>query len=432
MTLVSTRVTAVPAAFRTILPTALLTVAASGSALASPPPAPAETVLHTFASDPDGAYPEAPLIRGRNGSYYGTTRVGAPTQTPFGTQISTGTVFSITPAGVLTTLHTFSPFDLTGTEGAFPSFGALVQDSEGNLYGMTLQGGMEGLGTIYRITPDGQFSVIHSFDGTDGLNPYGGLIEGSDGNLYGTTSGCCGSSQGSFGPPPPPPPLLNLGSIFKATPDGIVTLLHGFTGGAESAVPISLMQGADGNLYGTTAGQADLGIGSTDKGSAFRITPQGVLTTLHRFSGGSDGALPVALIESDGIFYGTTAGYISGSDTDSGTVFAMAPDGSVTTLHTFSGAGDGANPNGGLVQGPHGHFYGTTIAGGSANQGTVFAIGASGRFQTIYSFTGGSDGSAPSAALLPGRFADFLYGTTATGGTSNFGTVFRIAIVAGR
>jgi uncharacterized repeat protein (TIGR03803 family) len=186
-----------------------------------------------------------------------------------------------------------------------------------------LHGGTAGYGTIFRITPTGTFEQLYSFlDGYGGgCFPFGGLVEGSDGNFYGTTNQC-----GTGGP---------AGTVFRISPAGTFTTLHSFSGPDGAYSYSSLVQGSDGYFYGTTNGG-----GTSGYGTVFRITPTGTLTTLCSFSG-SDGASPYAGLvrgSDNDFFYGTTAG---GGTSNAGTVFRMTPDGTLTTLHSFSG-NDGA------------------------------------------------------------------------------------------
>src|SRR5207248_630504 len=180
----------------------------------------------------------------------------------------------------------------------------------------------------------------------DGAVPFAGLVQGSDGNFYGTTA-----SGGAF----------FQGTVFRMTASGAITVLHSFNSFfSEGGVPFAgLVQGSDGNFYGTTA----FG-GAHFKGTVFKIDVTGSLTTLHSFSGSpNDGANPIAgLVQgSDGNFYGTTA---FGGAHVKGTVFNIDATGSLTTLHSFSGSpGEGAVPFAGLVQGSDGNFYSTTAVG---------------------------------------------------------------------
>ncbi|HTU21483.1 MAG TPA: choice-of-anchor tandem repeat GloVer-containing protein, partial [Gemmataceae bacterium] len=266
------------------------------------------TTLHNFAGS-EGTTPESNLLMDSKGNLYGTTSGGGGTG-------GAGTVFELSPNGSggynLTTLHTFTT---TGSDGTDPVAG-LLMDSKGNLYGTTKQGGIDGDGTVYELSPNGtggyNYSTIYSFDGSDGQAPMGGLIMDSKGNLYGTTQ--LGGTDSS-------------GTVFQLSPNG--------TGGYN-------------------------------------------LTTLYAFTGGSDGAQPedTLLMDAKGNLFGTT--YQGGISQD-GTVFELSPNGSggynFTTLHKFNNAsvGDGANPVAGLTLDGNGNLYGTTTAGGDG-YGTIFEI----------------------------------------------------------
>lgn len=260
-------------------------------------------VLYDFCSQPNCADGVGPIsvIQAGNGSLYGTTFGATNKMYDY-----LGTVFKMTLNGTLTTLHTFS-----GLDGSYP-LGPLLQASNGNLYGTTSEGGSSttcpydsfvGCGTVFQITTSGRFTTLHVFDGSDGAFPgYGGsLVAGSDGNLYGTAMYGGSSTQCTWG----------CGTIFKIAPAGKFTTLYNFcsqTNCADGGTPVeSLVQGTDGNIYGTTMG----GGNSNSGGTIFRITPQGVLTTLYDFCSQpncADGLGPeAALIQAtDGNFYGTT------------------------------------------------------------------------------------------------------------------------------
>jgi uncharacterized repeat protein (TIGR03803 family) len=250
-------------------------------------------------------------------------------------------------------------------------------------------------------------TVLYGFaGGTDGFDPSAPLVQGSDGNFYGTTLGNyyepgVGTNQ--------------YGSVFKITPSGTLTALHDFSSTDGATAFAGLVQGSDGNFYGTTT----YGGGSND-GTVFKITPTGTLTTLHSFSG-TDGSNPYGSLAqgSDGNFYGTTVRGPNGN----GTVFEITPGGTLTNLYSFSG-GDGSTPVAGLVLGSDGNFYGINSGGGASNDGTVFKITTSGALTTLHSFNG-TDGANPYASLAQGSDGNF-YGTTIYGGTSNYGTVFKI------
>ena len=246
----------------------------------------------------DGEYPNAGLVQGADGNFYGTATSG---------EANNGTVFKITPQGSMSVLYGFCA--LTNcTDGAFP-FAGLIQGTDGNFYGTTLNGGNNNVGTVFKITSGGTLTTLYSFCSVkscaDGAYAYAGLAQGSDGNFYGTTD--AGGAN-------------NHGTVFKITPEGAITTLHSFcsqTGCPDGAEPqYGLEQGSDGNFYGTTVTG-----GATNSGTVFRITPAGALATLHSFNG-TDGANPHAglVLGRDGKLYGTTQ---NGGSSDDGTVFSL-------------------------------------------------------------------------------------------------------------
>jgi len=370
-------------------------------------------IFTTLLTFGDGTNPYAGLVQGSDGNFYGTTESG-------GVNGSSGTVFKMTPGGTLTTLYQFcSQGGNYCTDGANP-YAGLVQGSDGNFYGTTVAGGTgcDGDGTVFKITPSGALTTIYSFcrANGNGYRPYSGLVQGSDGNFYGTTF------YGS--------------TVFKITPDGIVTRLYTFCSQQNCTdgdfASAGLVQGSDGNFYGTTTQGGDYGVGT-----AFKITPSGALTTLQSFNG-TYGAAPYAgLVQgTDGNFYGTTSS--GGANGNYGTVFIITPNGALTTLYSFcsqAGCTDGQNPYAaGLVQGTDGNFYGTTENGGitACNQGsgcgTIFKITPSGALTTLYSFGSQGDGLFPLAGVVQGTDGNF-YGNTLNGGAdnSNHGTVFALS-----
>jgi uncharacterized repeat protein (TIGR03803 family) len=372
------------------------------AAIAIALPAQTFTTLHSF-DHTDGQYPEAGLVLSTNGKLYGTTYDGGVN--------NDGTVFKITPSGTLTTVHSFD-----GTDGALLIAG-LLQAANGDSYGTTFEGGTSGncrggCGTVFKITPSGTLTTLHSFDNTDGSNPQGALIQATDGKFYGTTSG--GGANG-------------FGTVFKITPNGTLTTLHSFDFYTDGSSPVAgLVQATDGKFYGTTYDG-----GANSDGTVFKITPSGTLTTLHTFDG-TDGTLPYAgLIQgANGHFYGTTE---EGGTNGLGTVFKITPNGTLTTLHSFDNA-DGATPVAALVQATDGRFYGTTYYGGADGDGTIFTITPSGVLTTLHSFDN-TDGAYPYAAVIQDTNGK-LYGTTFLGGSSGAcaggcGTVFSLSVGSG-
>ncbi len=380
------------------------------------------TTLYSFSAESsgtnsDGARPYAGLVQGSDGSFYGTTPGGGN---------GSGTVFQITASGSLTTLYSFSAeSSRTNSDGAAP-YAGLVQGSDGNLYGTTESGGVNGTGTVFQITTSGSLTTLYSFSalssGTnpDGAFPYAGLVQGSDGNFYGTAND--GGSNGA-------------GTVFQITSSGSLTTLYSFTGGNDGEAPYAgLVQGSDGNLYGTT------GVGgSGGYGTVFQITISGSLTTLYSFTGSDGGGVqPFAgLVQgSDGNFYGTTSG--GGGGGGEGTIFKITTSGSLTTLYSFNvfnnddGGFGGTGGFARLIQGSDGNFYGTTHINGSNGSGTIFKITTSGSLTTLYSFSAlssgtNTDGANSEAGLIQGSDGNF-YGTTLLGGSYSEGTVFEITL----
>jgi len=295
---------------------------------------------HQVRCPTDGGGPVGALVQGADGSFYGTTNTGGPNYVA-------GTVFKITPGGTLTTLHSFC--SNTGCGDGENPFGGLVQGPDGDFYGTARDGGANYNGTVFKITPAGALTILHLFEGTDGRGPTAGLTPVPDGNYFGTTlygpiaSSCLPTGEG-------------CGTVFRMTSAGALTVLHAFdiTDGLNPNGV--LVRGSDGNFYGTT-----LYGGTHSLGTVFKVTPGGTLTTLHSFQGSpADGAYPLyaGLVQgTDGNFYGTTniGGASSNCTNGCGTVFKITAGGVLTTLHSFSGL-DGSDPQTGLVQGTDGNF----------------------------------------------------------------------------
>jgi uncharacterized repeat protein (TIGR03803 family) len=218
--------------------------------------------------------------------------------------------------------------------------------------------------------------------------------------------------------------VYDQGTIFAVSTSGLENVIYTFAGGTDGSLPGAALLDVNGILYGTTfqGGQ----YGAYGSGTVFSVPISGTGSVLHSFGGPGptfpDGIRPDSgLTDVKGILYGTTA---SGGAHNDGMVFAITKSGKETVIHSFSGAPDGMRPDAGLAN-VNGVLYGTTASGGKYNDGTVFAVTTSGTERVLYSFAGAPDGANPSAALTDVN--GILYGTTQTGGKYNTGTVFAIS-----
>ncbi|HUQ10082.1 MAG TPA: choice-of-anchor tandem repeat GloVer-containing protein [Steroidobacteraceae bacterium] len=325
----------------------------------------AHAVLHEFGRAPNnetGEMPRSGLVRGADGSLYGTAALGGPSD-----QNSNGVVYRITPAGVLTVLHAFSEAD-----GFSP--GEIMMASDGNLYGTTLSGGADGGGTIYRLTTGGAYTVLHHFagDATEGGFDFSRLVEGPGMTLYGT------AQRGGYIEPG------IEGTFFSVTSTGTFDVRHRFL--STNGDPTGVIFGNDGLLYGTGFG-----------GDGFRITTAGDIAYLHKLftcsCGTEMGGQPAGRLvqAANGLFYGATSG---GGITNNGTLYSMNSTGTVVPLHSFNGTTDGIAPNATLIEGRDGRLYGTTS--GFNTPGTVFKF-----------------------AFAPVTPANFVASATSTNGTAS-------------
>lgn len=361
-------------------------------------------------------------------------------------------------AGSEAVLYSFT----NGTDGSGP-YAGVTADNAGNLYGATQLGGNGGgLGIVFKLSRTGVLTTLHAFTGgADGEIPQGtpvlrgnalfgttqaNLINGSGsagGAIYEVTTsgmettlasltGKLGNRYG-FGPAAG---LLRIGNeyygvtafgpqtangaVFQINAAGKMKLLHVFNSYSEGIVPFgTLVADASGNLYGTT----DTG-GAFGDGTIFKVTPQGTATVLYNFAGGSDGSAPVdgLVFDSQGNLYGTTT---AGGTYNNGTVFELTASGTEKVIYTFLGEPDGASPSSPLVINSNGQLVGTTTAGGKLDAGTVFAVTPAGVETQLYSFTGGADGGSPYSGLLINKAGHYI-GTTFAGGAKNYGTVYEI------
>jgi uncharacterized repeat protein (TIGR03803 family) len=325
-----------------------------------------ESVLHNFTTDPDGANPVAGLIRDAQGNLYGTTLYGGSTNCQYGC----GTVFELSNNGGKWSEKVLYRFTGGATDGCNP-WGGLLQ-VKGDLYGTTEGCGASGEGTVFELSSNaGTWSeaVLHNFAGgsSDGAVPYAGLIVDAKGNFYGATW------EGGVG---------DDGVVFRLSKTGKLTLLYTFNppiSGSNSQA--GLIQDAKGNLYGTTDYGGKL---SCDDGSGcgvvFKLKPtkngKWKESVLYAFAGGTDGAVPAAPVTRDakGNLYGTT---FEGGPTNSGTVFELTPGAggkwTEKVRHSFTG-GTKTGSVAGLIQDAKGNFYGTTVGGGTYQEGMVFEL----------------------------------------------------------
>jgi uncharacterized repeat protein (TIGR03803 family) len=357
------------------------------------------------------------------------------------------------------TLTTLVTFDITN--GAYP-YGTLVQGLDGNFYGTTANGGKQqclgGCGTIFKVTPEGTLTTVHSFLGVkhDGGNPMAGLVLGTNGNFYGSTYGsspqaCCGGSGSYFFELTPDGTFANLvstggslvpliqdtidgnfygtidgvrgGFVFKMTPTGTLTGLHDFcqlkncVDGADPTAP--LVQGADGFLYGTTRFGGIIPTtgpcGGTGCGTVFKIGTKGSTAILHKFDV-TDGEFPSSglTVGNDGDLYGATG---SGQTT----VFKISPAGAFTTLYNCGPCGGIYPALGSMVLGSDGNFYGTTVGGA----GTIFQVTPGGDLTTLYGFEGVNH---PYGGLVQGTDGNFYGTTTGSVGAHAYGTVYKLSL----
>jgi uncharacterized repeat protein (TIGR03803 family) len=366
-------------------------------------PAYAQTysVLYDFGNrSGDPLSPVAGLTQGEDGALYGTSEFGGASA------VGGGTVFKITPAGEMRVLYSFCS-QSNCADGQYP-IGGLTLRPDGHFLGTTAGGGNSGNGTIFDITQSGELTKLYDFTGKlDGSAPEAPPITGPDGSFYGTTS-----VQGASS---------NCGTVYKIAGPGTggFKLLDDFSspGGCTPIAPVVL--GADANLYGTTAAGGGAGVGN---GVIFQMTPAGVLNLLYFFSGGTDGALPLAALvqANDGNFYGTTFG--SPLLTIPASVFKMTRTGTFKTLHTLNGTTDGANVRAGLVEATDGNFYGAAGQGGTSTNcnngcGTLYRVTTNGSYSVLHNFDGtqGSDASGTPFQHTNGE----LYGVTFGGGTGS-------------
>ncbi len=351
----------------------------------------AATTIFNFPSD---KLHVSKLFLASDGNFYGTTRYG-------GSQFK-GTIFKLTPAGVLTTIYEFQP------GAAFPSAG-LVQGADGDLYGTTGNYDLinNDFGTVFKISVAGTFTVIHRFLSQDYAEYLSPLIVGNDGAFYGV-SGQGGSEDEGY--------------VFRVTAAGEVTELAPLINGTQSFAPQSLLLGKDGNFYGVSNHSGYPGPSSG--GIVFQVTPAGILTILHYFPfHGFYNVISPLCQADDGNLYGVNE---RDGNSGQGVLFRITTAGTYTALHEFTGQADGGRPQGGLLQGSNGDLYGSTTAGGTQGGGTFFRITLAGVFTTVTNLSiEVEQPHTPEMSLL--EMDNNLYGVTLYGGNANRGAAFKLS-----
>jgi uncharacterized repeat protein (TIGR03803 family) len=390
------------------------------------------TVLYTFKGGADGSGPASGLILDSAGNLYGTTFYGGVN--------NNGVVFKVSPLGQETVLHSF-----TGAPDGASPWAGLTADAAGNLYGTTYSGGAYSAGTVFKVTPSGQERVLFSFaQGSSGAYPAAGVVLDADGNIYGAAgvlvykldqaehfttlahleARACGLARDASGnfyvtSVENDPGKLPYGAVFKLDTSGTVSLLYKFKGaallsGIELPVDGYLGQNAGpivdsaGNVYGTTPFAGTAGI-------VYEIQASGKVRTLYSFEPAAGGTAPNSYVTLDAgaSLYGTTA--YGGSPANVGVLYKLSAGGKETVLHAFlGGSTDGAFPSGHVVLDSAGNLYGTTSSGGASNYGMVYKLTPSGQESILHMFTGGADGREPFGLAIDS--AGNLYGTTFYGG----------------
>jgi len=370
-------------------------------------------VLYAFPGGADGWYPFGGLVPHADGSLYGGALGGKNCQPP-----GCGMLYRLDAKDKETVLYTFRDAEAAGPAN-------LLSSGCGDVYGTIASGGRYGAGDVFEFTSSDQLRILHSFAK---LNNPNSLARDALGNLYGTTG-----TGGAYG----------WGSVFKLDRSGRERALYSFSGGADGGLPGWPVVEKDGDVYGLTAdgGKADCyGAGC---GVIFEVDKRGQESVLYAFTGeNGDGKYPSSLLpDSNGDVYGATAeGGSSNCEGGCGTLFKLTPGANggwkETVLYTFTGGTDGAVPEAVMFRDSEGNLYGTTggsISGCSGSDcGTIFKLAPTGELTTLYTFTGGTDGAAP--FLWFRDESGTFYGTAVAGGdlscTENYyygcGTVFKL------
>lgn len=366
------------------------------------------TVLYSFRGGYDGGDPATALMVDTSGKLYGTTVIGGT--------YSCGTVFELTPQASPpwpeTVLYDFD----CAAHGKNP-YGGVRSDVNGDFDGTTVAGGSggscsDGCGIAYRLAPSGE-TVLHNFTGgNDGFGPGSALVNNPGGNLFGTTPD--GGSGGH-------------GVVYEISPVSggwHERVIHAFTGGSDGGTGSlgSLLIVGPQRLYGATETGGAYGYGTVFE--LRKVSRKWTLSTVHAFAGPPDGGSPYGGLIADrsANVYGTT--YYGGKN-NLGAVFKFsARGGGYTVLYSFRGGSDGSLPTSTPWLGPSGDLYGTTsTGGGKCGCGTIFAVDPLTGKETVLHRFSGTDGANPYYGLTQDASGN-LYGTSVAGGTSGQGTVF--------
>lgn len=312
------------------------------------------TILYSFRNAEDGGIAEPGLARDKNGDLYGTTGIGGNNEG--------GTAFRLGADGAFETIHAFG----AAGDGSVPD-GYLIRDGAGNLFGATYAGGAKDAGTIFRLSPHGHETILYSFSRKLGSHPIGGLLRDSDGGLFGTAfdGGASDRCRKGCGV-----------AFRLSPDGQLTVLHQFAGGDSDAAAPVSnLVMDEDGNLYGGAKYGGGFGCGGSGCGAIFKLAPDGAEQVLHAFAGDADGAEPDALvIDKKGRLFG--AAFLGGggcAKDGCGTILEIEPDGAAIVLHAFTGGDDGAKPNG-LILGKKGMLLGTAEVGGAGGGGAAFSI----------------------------------------------------------
>lgn len=368
------------------------------------------TVLHSF-NRADGDEPVW-IARKSDGTLYGVTLLGGD-----GQSTGLGVLYKITPAGAFSIVHTFTD----APDGSLPV--RLFSAPGDVIYGTTGSGGAQSAGTVFRLDEHDNYTVLHSFVlASEGIGP-GWLTRAADGSFYGVA--------GDLGDPEACPLHHANGTLFRMTENGDVTVLHTFCENIDGSHPNSVIIAADGKLYGTCAQDGPLKGDNSDGGGTFwRASLKGKVKRLFTFGPktlhGNEAVAPTGVIQApNGVFYGVAN---SGGLASNGAIFRATKKGKVKTIHSFSAsAGDGADPETNFILGGDGHFYGTASKGGVPvgdphRSGVIYRADVRGGVKVLHTYTI-QDGMTPAGPPVRDDATGRIYATAIRGGTFQDGTV---------